>query len=123
MHKYAAQRLQLSVVARADAVKSVVGAFQKTLPDIRDFAEKFPYFRETAKRMLDEWEKGLSGILPKATAKIPPPGEIRKAFGMSEAEPTKNARNEYVNKDVRSRTKPGDVFEESPGSTVTSSSR
>lgn len=99
LHKYAAQRLQLSAGARAKAVQSVIGALQETFPDIREFAEKFPYFRETAKRMLDEWEKGLAGILPTATTKLPPSGEIRESFGMSEIEPAKKVRNEYANPD------------------------
>jgi len=99
LHKYAAQRLQLSAGQRTDAMKSVIDALHETLPDIQDFAQQFPYFRETAKRMLDEWEKGLAGILPTATAKLPPPGEIRESFGMSEIEPVKKTGNEYVNPD------------------------
>ena len=100
LQRFAAQRLGLSPQQRTVALESVETALQATFPDIKQYAEKYPYFRETAKRMLNEWETGLAGIQPTATAKQPPPGAVRESLGMSEVEPErKPVANPYVNQD------------------------
>ena len=99
LHKFAAQRLQISVGARVAALDSVASALRATFPDIKKYAEDYPFFRETAKRMLDEWEKGIAGIQPTATAKLPAAGAVRSSFGMSEVEPTHKPANPYANPD------------------------
>ncbi len=99
LHRYAAQRLQLPSGTRTAALDSVTSAIEETFADIRAYAEKYPYFRETAKIMLDQWELGLTGILPSATVKLPLPGEVRKSFGMSDQTPQRQSANAYVNPD------------------------
>ena len=99
LHKYAAQRLQLSSAARADALGRVTDALHQTFPDIQTYADKYPFFRPTAKRMVDEWEKGLVGILPTATSRVPQPGHIRASLGMSDIDPGNKKANAYKNQD------------------------
>lgn len=99
LHKFATQRLNLSAQIRTDALASVTGALRATFPEIQAYAEKFPHFRETAKRMIDEWEKGIAGIQPTASARVQPTGEIRTLLGMSAPNPTSKAPNPYTNPD------------------------
>lgn len=99
LHKFATQRLNLSAQIRADALASVTRALQATFPEIQVFAEQYPHFRETAKRMVDEWEKGIAGIQSTASARVPPPGEVRAFLGMSEPNPAGKSPNPYANPD------------------------
>jgi len=99
LHKFASQRLGLSQQEQTEALASVTTALQETLPEIQSYAEKYPYFRETAKRMVDEWEKGIAGIQPTATARDISTGEIRAALGMSDPQPSGKLTNPYVNQD------------------------
>ncbi|MFZ4536112.1 type II toxin-antitoxin system HipA family toxin [Propionivibrio sp.] len=99
LHKYAAQRLQLSPTVRADALYRVTDALQNTFKDIQVYAEKYPFFRPAAKRMMDEWEKGIAGIQPTASARVLPPGDVRALLGMSNLEPEHKESNAYKNPD------------------------
>lgn len=99
LHKFAIQRLNLSTQTCAAALSSVTDALQATFPEIQACAEKFPHFRETAKRMVDEWEQGIAGIQPTASSRLRPSGEVRAFLGMSEASQTSKAINPYVNPD------------------------
>ena len=99
LHKFAAQRLQLPSGTRAEALDRVTAALKATFADIHTYAEKYPYFRETAKNMLDQWELGISGILPTATARLPQPGEVRESFGLSGQSSARRPVNAYVNPD------------------------
>jgi serine/threonine-protein kinase HipA len=99
LHKFATQRLNLSSQIRAEALASVTNSLQATFPEIQAFAEKFPHFRETAKRMVDAWEIGINGIQPTASARVPPPGEVRASLGMSDPNPTSKSPNPYANPD------------------------
>jgi serine/threonine-protein kinase HipA len=99
LHKFATQRLNLSAQIRAEALASVTRALRATFPEIQACAEKFPHFRETAKRMADEWEKGIAGIQPTVSARVPLAGEVRTLLGMSAPNPSSKAANPYVNPD------------------------
>ena len=99
LHKFATQRLNLSADIRTKALVSVTSAIQETLPEISIYAEKFPQFRETAKRMTDEWEKGIAGIEPTASGRVPTPGAVRIGLGISDPSPTRKPLNPYVNPD------------------------
>ena len=99
LHKFASQRLGLSQHEQTEALASVTTALQETLPEIQSYAKKYPCFRETAKRMVDEWEKGIAGIQPTATARDISTGEIRAALGMSDPQPLGKSTNPYVNQD------------------------
>lgn len=99
LHKFATQRLNLSTKVRAEALENVTGSLRARFPEIQAFADKYPHFRETAKRMVDEWEKGIAGIQPTALARVPPPGEVRASLGMSEPDTVRAAPNPYVNPD------------------------
>lgn len=101
LHKFVNQRLNLSAKIRAEALASVTSSLQATFFEIHAYAEKFPHFRETAKRMLDEWEKGIAGIQPTASARVPSPREVRDFLGMSPpTSPTnKSPNNPYANPD------------------------
>jgi serine/threonine-protein kinase HipA len=99
LHKFATQRLNLSSQIRTAALASVSSALQATFPEIQVFAEKYPYFRETAKRMVDEWEKGLAGIQSTASARVPPTGGVRAALGLSAPDSARKSANAYVNPD------------------------
>lgn len=97
LHKFAAQRLQLPPGIRTEALDSVTTALKATFADIHEYAERYPFFRETAKNMLDQWELGLAGIHPSATAKLPTPGEVSESFGMSDQVAQRKQINPYVN--------------------------
>lgn len=99
LHKFATQRLNLSAQIRAEALASVTSSLQATFPEIQVFAEKYPHFRETAKRMVDEWEKGIAGIQSTASARVPPPEDVRAALGMSDPDPARKSPNAYANPD------------------------
>jgi serine/threonine-protein kinase HipA len=99
LHKFATQRLNLSAKTCAEALASVTRSLRATFPEIQAYAEKFPHFRETAKRMVDEWEEGIAGIQPTAFARVSPPGEVRAFLGMSDPNPTSKAPNPYTNPD------------------------
>lgn len=99
LHKFATQRLNLSAQIRAEALASVTRSIEATYPEIHAYAKKFPHFHETAKRMVNEWEKGLAGIQPTASARVQPPGEARASLGMSDPNPTSKSPNPYANPD------------------------
>lgn len=99
LHKYAAQRLQLTATARADALESVTDALDITFKDVREYADRYPYFRPAAKRMVDEWEKGLAGIQPAANTRVSKTGDVRASLGMSEVDPAEMKVNAYKNLD------------------------
>lgn len=99
LHKFATQRLNLSAQTRGEILASVTSSLRALFPEIQAFAEKYPHFRETAKRMVDEWEKGIAGIQPTASARVPPPGEVRAFLGMSDPDPVRKPANAYVNPD------------------------
>jgi hypothetical protein len=77
----------------------VTTALHSTFPDIQAYAEKYPFFRPAAKRMVDEWEKGLAAIQPTANSRVPPPGDVRASLGMSDVEPGDRKVNAYKNLD------------------------
>lgn len=71
LHRFAAQRLHLSAQIRLESLASVSSSLQSVYPEILACAEKYPQFRETAKRMVDKWELGIASIQPIATARVP----------------------------------------------------
>lgn len=99
LHKFASQRLNLAGVIIAEAVTSVISSLQATVTEIQSFAEKFPYFRETAKRMVDEWEKGIAGIQPSIATPVYALREMRGSLSLPASSPKKKSSNPYSNSD------------------------
>jgi serine/threonine-protein kinase HipA len=79
---YAAGRLGLSATDRAHCVESVTAAIRKVVPQVRDYADKYPEFREIAKRMLDAWAAGLDDIKPTAKPGKRTPEPLRQRAGL-----------------------------------------
>ena len=58
-------------------------AIAETAPQVREFADAYPEFREIGKRMLTEWEQGALDITPTVTAKSRAGQTLKQAVGLS----------------------------------------
>lgn len=59
---FASNRLSLTQKEKDEAEQDIIDAIDKTLPLILTMIEKYPYFRETGKRMIIEWNAGKVDI-------------------------------------------------------------
>lgn len=68
---------------------------------VSDLADKYPNFREVAKRMLDAWACGLEDIKPDAKPGKYKPVPLREQMGMSDPDPAgaRKDANPYANPD------------------------
>lgn len=97
---YGAARLSLSKQEMMGAYEQIVYAVQQVIPLVSHYAERYPDFREVAKRMLDAWDQGIEDIKPDATPGKSEPAPLREQAGMSDPTPvSKKKGNPYVNPD------------------------
>lgn len=59
---FASNRLSLTQKEKDEAERDITNAIDKTLPLVRTMIDKYPYFRETGKRMILEWNAGKIDI-------------------------------------------------------------
>jgi serine/threonine-protein kinase HipA len=99
LHQYGATRLSLPAHEMAVCLTEVTSAINEMIPILGKYASTYPAFRETAKRMLTEWELGIEDIQPQTTSKIKPQLGFKAIAGLSdETEATKKV-NVYKNPD------------------------
>ncbi|CAB3753912.1 type II toxin-antitoxin system HipA family toxin [Paraburkholderia solisilvae] len=98
---YGGARLGLSKTDMGEAIERVTVAIHRVAPTVSELADKYPAFREPAKRMLDAWARGLENIKPDAKPGKTRPAPLRQQAGMSEASPrvARRGANPYVNPD------------------------
>lgn len=99
LNQYGATRLSLPTHEMAACLDEVATAVVKLIPEVRKYADAYPAFRETAKRMVNEWEKGLQDIQPKVRAKMQPVTGLRASVGFSDEAAVKKSQNPYENPD------------------------
>ena len=101
LHAMAARTMQLTPMVRNACLEAVQQAVQSVLPEVQRKVEQFPGFRDTAKRMLTEWAKGVEDIKPTAKpGTTMPPASFVEQLGLSgpKGSPRK-AANPYQNQD------------------------
>lgn len=86
-------RLSLSPTDMNSALEQVNAAVQKVLPLVREYADRFPDFREVGKRMLDDWASGLEDIKADAKGGKATPAPLREQAGMSDPKPSKGPQS------------------------------
>lgn len=84
---FGTSRLSLSPKVLADIREAVSLAVKKLAPTVAEYADKYPAFRETGKRMLTLWDAGLANIDPAANPKHPFPTSLREHSKLSEDQP------------------------------------
>jgi len=90
LHQYGAGRLSLTSTQMTHCVEAVQTAIADTAPKVRELADAYPEFREIAKRMLTEWERGALDITPTVTAKSRVAETLRSSVGLSEQVPIRS---------------------------------
>jgi hypothetical protein len=70
LRQFAANRLSLTQKERDDAERAIVEAIDQTLPVVVQMMERYPFFRETGKRMLIEWDSGKLDITEAAKKRL-----------------------------------------------------
>jgi serine/threonine-protein kinase HipA len=73
-------------------VERVQTAIIETAPKVRELADAYPEFREVAKRMLIEWERGALDITPTVTAKSRPATTLNDSVGLWDAGKPRKAK-------------------------------
>lgn len=99
LHLYGATRLSLPKNEMAVCLDDVSNAIEKLIPEVTKYVNAYPTFRETAKRMLNEWEKGLLDIQPNVKARPRMVNELRISAGLSDATTVRKKSNVYKNPD------------------------
>jgi len=105
LRQYGGARLSLSSADMAACVAQVTDAVRRVVPMVSEYANRYPEFRQIAKRMLNVWAQGLEDIKPDAKpGKLAPasaPTPLREQAGLSdEAGLAKRIKaNPYVNPD------------------------
>jgi len=101
LQTYGGARLGLSKTEMGDAVERLSAAVHRVTPMVSELADKYPDFREVAKRMLDAWACGLEDIRPGAKPGKYKPAPLREQMGMSDPSPAgvRKDANPYANPD------------------------
>jgi serine/threonine-protein kinase HipA len=81
--RYAQQWLDIRAEAAKPVIEQVSDALRSTAPEVKRYADNFPEFREVGKRMLEFWDRGITGIQPDSRASVPSPG-LRESTGLSD---------------------------------------
>jgi serine/threonine-protein kinase HipA len=87
LHQLGALRLGLTGSQMALCVEEVSTSVTETAPQVRRYADAYPQFRETAKRMLAEWESGMLDIAPAVRAAARPNEQLPRSVRFSYAAP------------------------------------
>lgn len=97
---YGGARLNLSKAEMNESVELVTSAVQAVAPQVRAYADRFPGFREIAKRMLDAWAQGIEDIRPNAAPGRHAPKALREDVGLSASRGRRvKEKNPYLNHD------------------------
>lgn len=64
-------------------IEQVSDARRSTVPEVKHYADNFPEFREVGKRMLEFWDRGITGVQPDSRASVPSSG-LRESTGLSD---------------------------------------
>ena len=101
LQAYGGARLGLSKTDMGEAIERVTAAVYQVTPTVAEFADRYPAFREVAKRMLDAWACGLADIKPDAKPGKYKPAPLREQMGISDPSPAaaRKEANPYVNAD------------------------
>jgi serine/threonine-protein kinase HipA len=101
LQTYGGARLGLSKTDMGEAFERVTAAVHQVTPMVSEFSDKYPEFREIAKRMLDVWGCGLEDIKPDAKPGKYKPTPLREQMGMSDPDPAaaRKEANPYANTD------------------------
>lgn len=99
LQQYGAGRLSLTETDMDLCRREVTEAIYRMVPEVGKYADKLDAFRETGKRMLDQWEAGVHDIQPDVRAPRAIAGEFRASVGFSDAYPAKKKSNPYENPD------------------------
>lgn len=99
LHQFGGARLGLSKPEMDALREKVVEAVQTISPQIRQYAERYPAFREIGKRMLTAWDRGIECIQPTATTKTQPGRQLREQSGFSDDKALTAERSPYLNPD------------------------
>jgi serine/threonine-protein kinase HipA len=86
LRQYGAGRLSLTVAQMNHCIEAVQTAITETAPQVREFADEYPEFREIGKRMLTEWDQGALDITPTVTAKSRAGKMLKQSVGLSDVE-------------------------------------
>jgi len=81
--QYGGARLNLSSADMAACMGQVTQAIRKVVPLVSEYADRYPEFREIAKRMLDAWAQGAEDIKPDARLGKTEPAPLREQAGLS----------------------------------------
>jgi serine/threonine-protein kinase HipA len=102
LRQYGAGRLSLTSTQMTHCVEAVQTAITDTAPQVREYADAYPDFREIGKRMLTEWERGALDITPAVTAKSRVGETLKRSVGLSDTrKPRKVKKTVYRNPDRR----------------------
>ncbi len=99
LQQYGMTRLGLSKSTLNDCRQRVEHAVLQVVPQLADYTEKFPAFREVGKAMLAQWETGLRDILPDVKPGSPLPVPLVENSGLSDQKRVPRKRNPYINPD------------------------
>jgi serine/threonine-protein kinase HipA len=83
----------------AACLTEVTTAINEMVPILGQYASTYPGFRETAKRMLNEWELGVQDIQPHATSKVKSQLGFKAIAGLSDETEVVKKVNAYKNPD------------------------
>ncbi|SFN90831.1 serine/threonine-protein kinase HipA [Formivibrio citricus] len=97
MRLLASNRMTLTAAEKDEAQAAIIAAIDATLPLLGEMAERYPYFRETAKRMAIEWESGKLDIQENARKRLQKDKTILEKLKLSDEANPKKAPRSYAN--------------------------
>ncbi len=99
LHQFGATRLALPAYEMAACLTEVSTAINEMVPILGQYALSYPDFRETAKRMLAQWELGVQDIQPQLNQKANPRPKFMAIAGLSDEAQVAKKVNPYKNPD------------------------
>jgi serine/threonine-protein kinase HipA len=95
LRQFAANRLSLTQKERDEAEHAIVQAIDYILPMIVQMIEKYPFFRETGKRMMIEWASGKIDITEGAKKRLGKKTDVLEEMKLSDVQPVLKKANPY----------------------------
>lgn len=95
LRQFAANRLSLTQKERDDAERAIVDAIDHTLPLVAQMMERYPFFRETGKHMLIEWNSGKIDITEAAKKRLGKKTDVLDEMKLSDVKPKLRKTNPY----------------------------
>lgn len=97
MRLLASTRMTLTASEKDEAQEAIIAAIDATMPYLVEMADRYPFFRDTGKRMAVEWESGKLDIQESAKKRAQKDKSALERLKLSDDNNNKKSSRSYVN--------------------------